>query len=66
MTFQVGERVVVESEATDRAPRAGTVREVVRQEPPRYRIEWDDGHESIYTPTAGALNAERTAAGGRS
>jgi hypothetical protein len=21
----------------------------------RYRIRWDDGHESIYTPAAGAL-----------
>jgi hypothetical protein len=24
---------------------------------PRYRILWDDGHESIYTPAAGALHA---------
>jgi hypothetical protein len=29
---------------------------VVREAPsPRYRISWDDGHESIYTPAAGAL-----------
>lgn len=66
MTFQVGDRVVLESESTGRSARAGTVREVVREEPPRYRIEWDDGHESIYTPTAGALSAERTPAGGPS
>jgi hypothetical protein len=66
MTFQVGDRVVVESESTDRPPRGGTVREVVREDPPRYRIEWDDGHESIYSPTSGALHAERTPAGGRS
>ena len=58
MTFQVGDRVVAEAESTDRRPRAGAVREVVRDEPPRYRIEWDDGHESIYTPAAGALHAE--------
>jgi hypothetical protein len=63
MTFQVGERVVAESESTARPPRAGVVREVVRQDPPRYRIEWDDGHESIYTPAAGALSAERERAG---
>ena len=50
MTFQVGDRVVVESESTQRRPRAGTVREIVREQPPRYRVEWDDGHESIYTP----------------
>jgi uncharacterized protein DUF1918 len=63
MTFQVGERVVAESESTERRSRAGTVREVVREDPARYRIEWDDGHESIYTPAAGALQAERNRAG---
>ena len=63
MTFQVGDRVVAEAESTERRPRAGTVREVLRQEPARYRIEWDDGHESIYTPAAGALHAERSGAG---
>jgi hypothetical protein len=36
------------------------VSEVVREQPPRYRIAWDDGHESIYTPAAGALHVERT------
>jgi hypothetical protein len=59
MTFEVGDRVVVEAESTDRRPHAGTVRQVVRERPARYRIEWDDGHESIYTPAAGALHAER-------
>jgi hypothetical protein len=63
MTFQVGDRVVAESESTERRPRAGTVREVVREAPPRYRIEWDDGRESIYTPAAGALHAERSPTG---
>jgi hypothetical protein len=66
MTFQVDDRVVAEAESTDRRPRAGTVREVVREQPPRYRIEWDDGHESIYTPAAGALHAERSGAGAAS
>jgi hypothetical protein len=60
MTFQVGDRVVAEAESTERRPRSGTVREVLRKDPaPRYRIEWDDGHSSVYTPTAGALSAER-------
>jgi hypothetical protein len=63
MTFKVGDRVTAESESTDRPPRAGTVREVVRESPPRYRIEWDDGHESVYTPAAGALHAERDLSG---
>jgi hypothetical protein len=60
MSFKAGDRVVAESESTERRPRPGTVREVVREQPPRYRIEWDDGHESIYTPAAGALQPERT------
>jgi len=59
MTFEVGKRVVAESESTDRRPRAGVVEEVLRGDPsPRYRIRWDDGHESIYTPAGGALRAE--------
>jgi hypothetical protein len=62
MSFQVGDRVVAEAESTDQRPRVGTVREVVRDKPPRYRIEWDDGHESIYTPAAGALRPERSGA----
>jgi hypothetical protein len=63
MTFQVGDRVTAESESTARLPRAGTVREVLRENPPRYRIEWDDGHESSYTPAAGALQPERDLSG---
>src|SRR5437763_6736823 len=59
MAFAVGRRVVAESESTDRRPRSGVVEEVVRGDPsPRYRIRWDDGHESIYTPASGALRAE--------
>jgi hypothetical protein len=63
MTFQVGDRVIAEAESTERRPRAGTVRDVLRENPARYRIEWDDGRESIYTPAAGALHAERKPAG---
>ena len=34
-------------------------RHLLRGDPsPRYRIRWDDGHESIYTPASGALRAE--------
>ena len=49
MVFQAGDRVIAESESTARAPRAGTILQVLREKPARYRIEWDDGHESIYT-----------------
>jgi Domain of unknown function (DUF1918) len=58
MQLKVGDRVEVEAESTDRPPRVGVIEEVVREAPSaRYRIRWDDGHESIYTPAAGALRA---------
>jgi Domain of unknown function (DUF1918) len=64
MTFRVGDRVEAESESTERPPRCGTVREVLHDEPgARYRIEWDDGHETIYTPAAGSLQRARQTAG---
>jgi hypothetical protein len=60
VAFAPGTRVLLESESVDRPPRTGTVEEVLREDPPRYRIRWDDGHETIYTPAAGALReAER-------
>ena len=60
MAFVVGERVVAEAESTGRRPLSGVVEEVLRGDPsPRYRIRWDDGHESIYTPASGALRAEQ-------
>ena len=56
MDLKVGNHVEVESESTEQRPRRGVIEEVMRDAPsPRYRIRWDDGHESIYTPAAGAL-----------
>jgi hypothetical protein len=62
MQLKVGDRVEVEAESTDRAPRTGVIEEVVREAPSaRYRIRWDDGHESIYSPAAGSLRAVENA-----
>lgn len=59
MVFDVGDRVIAESESTETSPRHGRVEEVLRAgERARYRIRWDDGHESIYTPAAGSLTRE--------
>jgi hypothetical protein len=56
VAYPAGTKVVLESESIARPARTGTVQEVLRDEPsPRYRIRWDDGHESIYVPAAGAL-----------
>jgi hypothetical protein len=59
MSFSPGDRVLAETESTERAPRRGVVEEVLRDDPrPRYRIRWDDGHESVYAPADGALKRD--------
>jgi hypothetical protein len=59
MKLEVGSRIKVEAESTERPHRTGIVKEVVGETPaPRYRVEWDDGHESIYAPAAGAAGRE--------
>jgi hypothetical protein len=67
VAFEVGDRVVPEAESTNRQPRPGVVEEVLRGDPSRrYRIRWDDGHESVLTPASGGLRAERRGNGRRS
>ena len=62
MVFKVGERVAEHARSTARHGRSGEVREVLGGQIPRYRIRWDDGHESIYTPADGALKGVARAA----
>jgi len=55
MTARVGDRIVVESERVGQADREGVILEII--EAPygtRYRVRWDDGHESTIRPTAGS------------
>jgi hypothetical protein len=62
MAFSPGDHVLTESESTERTARRGVIEEVVHGDPhPRYRIRWDDGHESVYTPANGALRLADTA-----
>jgi hypothetical protein len=56
MELKRGDRVLAESESTDRPPRSGTISEALGAG--RYRIAWDDGHESIYTPASGSIYRE--------
>ncbi len=76
MVFTVGTHVIAHAQSTSRSPRAGVIEQVLRGDPsPRYRVRWDDGHESLYTPASGNLQAQPaedspepndTAAAGRS
>lgn len=57
MALQVGDKVEERARSTERASRTGTIEKVLRGDPfPRYRIRWDDGHESVYAPSAGILH----------
>jgi len=56
---KIGDRVVVETERASQTARHGVIEEVLQEEPPRFRVQWDDGHESILTPAAGALRVEK-------
>jgi hypothetical protein len=56
MAFAVGATVMAQAKSTSRGPRTGVIEEVLRGDPaPRYRIRWDDGHESTVTPASGTL-----------
>ena len=49
MAFSPGDHVLAEAESTERTARRGVIEEVVHGDPhPRYRIRWDDGHESTW------------------
>jgi hypothetical protein len=55
MVTQVGDRIVIESEKVGQPEREGMILEVI--EAPygtRYRVIWEDGHESTIHPGAGS------------
>jgi hypothetical protein len=59
MSAQAGDVIVVESERVAQPVRKGVIEEVLQEQPPRFRISWDDGHTSIFTPSAGAATIEK-------
>jgi Domain of unknown function (DUF1918) len=58
VTVKVGDRVVAEAERTSQTARQGVIEEVLQEQPLRCLVHWDDGHESILTPAAGAVRVE--------
>ncbi len=59
MDARVEDRIVVESERAAQSGRAGVIEEVLAQDPPRFRVWWDDGRTSIFAPSAGVARIER-------
>jgi Domain of unknown function (DUF1918) len=58
MDAHVGDSIVVESERAGQSAHSGVIEEVLRDQPGRYRVRWEDGHESIVAPAAGAARIE--------
>jgi hypothetical protein len=54
----MGDTIVVESERVDAPARRGVIETVLQEEPPRYQVRWEDGHTSIFSPSAGAARVE--------
>ncbi|RMH78624.1 MAG: DUF1918 domain-containing protein [Actinomyces sp.] len=51
MKLEAGDRIIVESNKVGSPTRRGEVVEVLAEgDHPRYRVRWDDGHESVFTP----------------
>jgi hypothetical protein len=59
MIGNVGDTLVIESERADATGRRGVIEEVLQEQPPRYRVRWDDGHTSILAPSAGSARIKR-------
>ena len=60
MDAAVKDRIVVESERAAQPGRAGVIEEVLADHPPRFRVRWDDGHTSVFAPSAGVARIERS------
>lgn len=60
MDATAGDRIIVESEHAAQPGRAGVIEEVLANDPPRFRVRWDDGHEAIFVPAAGVATIERS------
>ncbi len=56
MKGNIGDTIVVESERVATPPRTGIIEEVLQEEPARYQVRWDDGHTSIFVPSAGSAS----------
>jgi hypothetical protein len=55
MIARAGDRIIVESERVGQAAREGEILEVIEASyGVRYRVLWDDGHESTIRPSAGS------------
>lgn len=56
MVAMTGDRIKVESEKVGVAAREGEILEVIETaDATRYRVRWDNGHESVVQPHGGTV-----------
>ena len=56
MAAKASDRIIVESAKAGQPSREGEILEVLASSMgPRYRVRWDDGHESVIRPSAGSV-----------
>jgi Domain of unknown function (DUF1918) len=58
MTGKVGDVIVVESERALQPARRGAIEEVLQEQPPRFRVRWEDGRTTIFSPSGGVARIE--------
>jgi hypothetical protein len=58
MAARKGDTIVVESERVAQPERRGVIEEVLQESPPRFRVRWEDGRETILSPSAGAARID--------
>jgi hypothetical protein len=63
MSVKIGDRIIIESQKVGLARREGEILEVIDSTAgPRYRVRWDDGHESTIRPALGSAHIVATPA----
>lgn len=58
MSARAGDRIIVESEKVTQPARTGVIEELVQEDPQRFRVRWDDGRTTIFSPAAGSARIE--------
>ena len=66
MAAKVGDRIIIASKKVGQPERVGTVLEIIEASyGTRFRVRWDDGHESTIHPGAGSARTLPKAEQGR-
>jgi hypothetical protein len=51
--MRVGDTIVIEPKKALQPGRTGVIEEVIKEDPARLLVRWEDGHTSILSPAAG-------------